>query len=30
MNLTVLFVIGLIIVAVPVRNYLIRRWRDRD
>ena len=30
MDLTVLFVIGLIIVAVPVRNYLIRRWRDRD
>lgn len=30
MDLTVLFVIGLIIVAVPVHNYLIRRWRDRD
>ena len=30
MDLTVLFVIGLIIVAVPVRNYLIQRWRDRD
>lgn len=30
MDLTVLFVIGLIIVAVLVRNYLIRRWQDRD
>lgn len=30
MDLTVLFVIGLIIVAVPVRNYLIWRWQDRD
>lgn len=30
MDLAVLFVIGLIVVAVPVRNYLIRCWRDRD
>lgn len=29
MDLSVLFVIGLLFVAVPLRNYLIRRWRDR-
>lgn len=30
MDLSVPFVIGLLFVTVPLRNYLIRRWRDRD
>lgn len=30
MDLSVPFVMGLLFVAVPLRNYLIRRWRDRD
>lgn len=30
MDLSVSFVIGLLFVAVPLRNYLILRWRDRD
>lgn len=30
MDLTVPFVVGLLFVAVPLRNHLIQRWRDRD